>query len=276
MGPTTDRWLPILAIALIAGSAVGFFLTPSEPVILQQVSSVLAAALGAVTLVRSLRPDPKPSSWATAGFGVFVLLAVLASNLVQTFWKFRSFAYAEFTYLSIPATLLMTCGATLFWAVALTRRDHPDHEGLARLGRIGAGIAQLGFLFAFLQEIPSFRYMASSGMAGSGNPWGVLTSVLRLVIRVLLLWGSIEMMRGGSDPEQLRLRFARVHRILLAWLVLLALILAPIFLQRSARSPSDAAFYVWRNLLYCLVIPASAFLLARRFRVLPLGKAVPA
>ena len=274
MGATTDRWLPILALALIAASMAGFFLPAPEPIFLHHAFSVVAGALGAVALVRSIRPDPNPSSWTTAGFGAFTVLAVLTANIVQTYWKLGSLSAPGLTFLFVPATVLTTCGATLFWGAALARRDHPGHERLALIGRIGAGLSQLGFVFAFVQEVPSLRYVTGAGMPGMGAPAAVLTPLLRLAIRALLLWASVEMMRSGSDPELLRLRFTRVHRIMIAWLVLLALYAVPIFFQRVGRSQDiDAGAYLWRNLLYCLVIATTAFLLARRFRILPAAEA---
>src|SRR5687768_7519338 len=118
MDATTDRRLPILAIALIAVSTAGFFLPAPAPTFLHHATAVLAGALGAVTLWRSIRPDPNLSSWTTAGFGAFTLLAVLTAGFVQTFWRLSGFPMG-LTFLSVPSTVLMTCGATLFWAAAL-------------------------------------------------------------------------------------------------------------------------------------------------------------
>src|SRR5262245_49684356 len=186
----TDRWLPFLGIALIAEAFGGAFLRIPDPFPFHAIT-IVAAVMGVLMVLRTIRPERDPSSWAAVGFAAFALAVVMIVNGYQFFVlsKYR----APLSYLSLPATMLMGSGGSLFWGAALARRDDPGHEGLAKIGRIGAGIAQLGFVFIFVQEVPSWGRFGSGMTAGSASTLA-MWSLVRIVLRVLLLWASIEMM----------------------------------------------------------------------------------
>ena len=152
----TARWLPILAVLLIA-EAIATFLVPGDDPFPNRSLGVIAAMLGLVTLVRALKGGTNPESWGPAGFAAFCLLSVM---VVGSYVYLRPFITSKvpvpLLYFNVPAYVLMGAGGALLWAAALARRDQPDHPRLAQLGRIGAGIAQLGFFFAFIYEMPSF------------------------------------------------------------------------------------------------------------------------
>jgi hypothetical protein len=271
----TDRWLPFLGFALVAETLAVAEIPPPEPVP-SLVLAVLAGAFGIVTLLRSLRPERNPTSWANAGFAIFALAAILIVDSYITWSPIFANRRAPLLYLQITARMLMIGGATLLWAAALARRDHPGDATLALLGRIGAGIAQLGFFFAFAQELPSLG-LFSSGPTGLTHSSFAIFSVLRLAYRVLLLWASIQMMRSGSDPEVLRRRFSQVHFLLLAWISLMLLSAGLSTGLSSGNFTTPSPFpTLWRQIVTYSAILTAVFTLARRIRLLPKERAVPA
>jgi hypothetical protein len=271
----TDRWIPFLGFALVAVAMAVAGLPLREPVP-HLVIAVLAGALGIVTLLRSLRPERNPASWATAGFAVFALAAIMIADTYVTWSPIFPNRGGRFVYFQITARMLMIGGATLFWAAARARRDHLEDPTLARLGRIGAGIAQLGFFFAFAQELPSWGQFPG-GTSGPTYSWFAIFSVLRLVYRMLLLWASIQMMRSGSDPDILRRRFSQVDLLLLGWISLMLLSAALSTGLRPGNSTTPSPLPVlWRQIVTYTAILTAVFALARRIRLLPREKALPA
>jgi len=231
----------------------------------------LSAAMGIVTLLRFLRPEKDPASWSTAGFACISLAAVLIVNAFIYLSAFRSFRGLSLHYFNVPAMVLMGVGGTLLWSAALARREQPDHPRLERLGRIGAGIAQLGFVFAFIQEIPSMgRTLSMSGATGFDASTFAMYSMVRMVVRILLLWASVEMMRTASDEDVIRRRLSKVHHLMTAWAVAMTINSAVIFLATRPNTPLALPLpQFWRNVVYVTVTVTAAFTLARRFRSLP-------
>jgi len=256
-----DRWLPLLGVALIFEAVAVAGIRQSQSTDVGAITAILGAALGVVTLLRHFRPLP-PASWVTAGFAVFVYGAMtLAESLVTLDLKRGGDPLRP---LDFPARTLTVGGAVLFWAAALARRDHPADEKLARLGRIGAGLAQVGFLFSFVRELSVWGNLSRYS---NDNASFAVYSVLRLIYRALLLWASIQMMRSGTDPEVLRKRFTAVHHLLIGWITL-ALVSGVVagfgFGARNGAMP-----YFWRHLLSTTATVTVAFTLASRFRTLP-------
>jgi hypothetical protein len=263
-----DRWLPLLGVALIFEAVAVAGIRQSPRADIGAITAILGAALGVVTLLRHFRPLP-PSSWVTAGFAVFIYGAM---TLVESFVTLDLNRGGDpLRHLEFPARTLTVGGAVLFWAAALARRDHSSDERLARLGRIGAGLAQVGFLFSFVREISVWGNLR---WYSNDNASFAVYSVVRLIYRVLLLWASIQMMRSGTDPEVLQKRFTGVHHLLIAWITL-ALVSGVVatfgFGDRTMAMP-----YFWRHLLSTTATVTVAFTLASRFRTLPTEKAVAA
>lgn len=267
----TARWLPILAVALIA-EAIALFLIPGDEEVPCRALAVIAAMLGLVTLLRALKAEANPESWAAAGFAAFGLFAIMA---VGSYLFLRPFfgvnVRAPLMYFSVPAYVLMGAGGTVLWAAALARREQPDHPRLAQIGRIGAGIAQLGFFFAFINEIPSFGRAFDPGV-----PAYALNSLVRLVVRILLLWGSVQMMRTSADPDVLRGRLTRVHHLMIAWAVMMAVNSLVMFGTWNGQSLQSPVPNFLRNIVYVTAIGVAAFTFARRIRHLPKEPALSA
>lgn len=155
-------------------------------------------------------------------------------------------------------------------AAALPRREQPDHPRLAALGRIGAGLTQLGFFFAFVQEIPSLG-RTFTGPTGSAMHPILLFSLGRLVVRGLLLWASIQMLRSGGDLDVLRERFGTVHRLMIGWAAAIVVQSVLIFMsgQPSAAYLPNPIHQVLRTLVVVTMTVVVAFTLGLRFRTLP-------
>jgi len=265
----TDRWLPLLGVALIFEGIAVAGIRQFRPTEVSSIIAVLGAALGVVTLLRYFRPPSDPSSWGTAGFAVFIYAAMTLAESYMTLDLQRG--GDPLRHLDFPARTLTVGGATLFWASALARREHPVHERIALLGRIGAGLAQVGFLFSFVHELSSW---ANFSRYSNDNASFAVFSLLRLVYRVLLLWASIQMMRSGTDPEVLRNRFTGVHHLLIAWITLALLSGAVATFGFGAHA--GALPFFWRHVLSTTATVTVAFTLARRFRTLPAEKAAAA
>jgi len=259
----TDRWLPLLGVALIA-EAIAAALHASVPEITALVP-IFGGALGVVTILRHFRPVPDPSSWVTAGFAVFIFAAM---TLVDSYLTLDLKGGGDpLKHLDFPARTLAVGGATLFWAAALARREHPFDAKLAQLGRIGAGLAQVAFLFTFVRELSLW---GNYGRYSNDTTSVAVFSLLRLLYRVMLLWASVQMMRSGTDPEVLRKRFTGVHHLLIAWITLV--IVSGVVATYGFGSYSGAKPFFWRQLLSISATVTVAFTLARRFRTLPTEK----
>ena len=260
----TELWLITLSCVLIAeGIAVALVRAP-DPLV-QPFLALIAVMLGIVMLMQSFRAHANPASWAAPGFAAFSLLGVMVVSSVMFLRPFSTAGVrATLMYFSIPALVLMGAGGALLWAAALARYDHPDHPRLDQLGRIGAGIAQLGFFFAFINEIPSFGRSFDPGA-----PTFAVNSLVRLVVRILLLWGSVQMMRSASEREVLLQRFVQVHYVMVGWACMMLVNSAAMYAMSSPPFAKGGQPNFLRNLIYVTVIVITAFAFARRFRHLP-------
>lgn len=257
----TDRWLPALCISLIV-EGVAVAVVTTAPYWVHQVIAIAAGATGIVTLLNLRRPERR-DTWGTAGFACVGLAVLLGIGGYEYLTPLTSGVRSALGFFGLPAMVLIGAGGPLFWASALAQREQPEHARLAQLGRIGAGLAQLGFVFAFAQEIPSIGriFQVQSPPGASLLP---LHSITRLIARILLLGASVQMMRSGADPEILAPRFATVHRLMVSWA--LALIANSVVLFALDRTEIH---YFLRGLVQVTMTLVAAFTLARRFRTLP-------
>lgn len=261
----TDRWLPVLGIALIV-EAFGTALLATESRITFSATAIVAAAGGIITFLNARRPE-RGDSWSPVGFAGFCLAGMMVIMGYEYFLPGQSMGRSALTCFGFPAMVLMGAGGPLFWAAALGRREQPDHPRLAQIGRIGAGLAQLGFFFAFVQEIPSIDRAFS--LSTSRQPTFMLYSLVRLVVRGLLLWASVQMMRSGSDLQVLRERFGTVHRLMVGWAV--AMLVNSVVILTSIP-----VHHLARSVVYVTMTVVVAFTLARRLRSLPKEQAATA
>ena len=260
----TDLWLITLSCFLIAEGIAAGFIRSSDP-LPQSALAVVAVMLGVVMLIRSFKAGTDPSSWAAPGFAAFSLLSVMVvSSTMFLRPYFAAGVRAPLVYFSVPALVLMGAGGALLWDSALARQDHPEHPRLDQFGRIGAGIAQLGFFFAFINEIPSFGRSFDPGA-----PTFAVNSLVRLVVRILLLWASVEMMRSAPEREVLLQRLVRVHYLMVGWACMMLVNSAAMYAMSSPPFAKAGQPTFLRNLIYVTVIVITAFTFARRFRHLP-------
>ena len=263
----TDRWLPILGTALIVeGFAIAFSQGTTQ--ITFYAIAIVAGAGGIITVLNTRRPE-RGESWNAVGFACVCLAAMMAIMGYEYLSPGMTLRRGALSYFGFPAMVLMGVGGPLLWAAALGRREDPEHPRLAQLGRIGAGLAQLGFFFAFVQEIPTMDRMFVTGPSSSGAPPYMLYSLVRLVVRGLLLWASIQMLRSGSDLDVLRERFGKVHRLMVGWAVAMIVNSAVIAMASNRNSEMAQSHQLLRNLVYVTLCVVVAFTLARRFRTLP-------
>jgi hypothetical protein len=111
-------------------------------------------------------------------------------------------------------------GAPVLWGSALGRREDPENLLAQKAGRLSAGVVQLGFVFLFASEIRTWGMISRMyGSGGFGAAYGA-SQAMQIVDRVLLLWASIESVRTAVDADTIRLRAAKIHKLMIWWLLL--------------------------------------------------------
>jgi hypothetical protein len=279
----TDRWLPLLGGLLVVeaviavlpstcreGLAINPFGTGFKYILVYYViCALLPGLLGGATLVASRRPAgrqlPSLLIWLAA-------LAILGNGIPYLFqlieYSNRMVFLPFFGYLS---SLLQELAAPALWGAALLRRDEPGNFRLQKLGRVSAGLVQLGFVLLFVSEMQSW---SSYGFLNSSDPGTgavfALIKVSELAGRLLLLWCSIQSVRSSTDESVIRLRARKIHQLMTAWMWLMGLtmILWIVYgrLQSQGSAPTALAYEFWRGAVTVTTILAATFLVAGRFR----------
>jgi hypothetical protein len=263
-----DRSLSFLAVALLIEAAAGF--TPwiaaaaptgsrpyPSPPWDYRSSAALAGLLGTVCLLEFQRKRPRLL------FGAAFLGMATTGVIHSLGWIVgQNFASPALWYLiSIPSTILMTAGGTLFWGAAVVRRDFPEHPGLTGIGRLGAKLGITGLVLSVLQQIPGIIFTMQRVQQMNVGLYPLL-SVFQVAWRVLFLWCAVDMLRRLPDPAVCRLRMRRVDRMLWASVgVAAGSTLLRLFLNfKMAQQPLPN---LWHNILYLLMFIACAFATAR-------------
>jgi len=263
-----DRWLPYLAVALLIVAAAGF--TPwiasadpagsrpfRSPPWAYQSSAALAGLLGTVCLLESQRSRPRLL------FGAAFLAMATAAIIHSVGWIVgQNLSSSAVWYLiSIPGTILLNAGGTLFWGAAVVRRDFPENPGTAGIGRLGAKLGLTGLILSVLQQIPGIIFTLQRVQQMNVGLYPLL-SVLQVAWRVLFLWCAIDMLRRLPDPAVCRLRMRRVDRMMWGSVgVAAGSTVLRLFLNFTmAQQPIPN---LWHNILYILMFIVSAFATAR-------------
>jgi hypothetical protein len=276
-----DRWLPWLGVALIVESALAFvpemspqpFLGPNDQGTGDHrwnltVSALFLGGLGIATLILGRRTEVIPRFHGLAGFSVGVLSVLQISYAVQFIAAFRSPpAYLLF---QTPSGILLSAGAALVWGSAIARREAPSSLVFQKVGRIAGGLVQLGLVFAFVQEALNSSMMGfrSFGMPGSAT-YGMFT-LIRAAGRLLLLWCSIESVRGATEEAVILLRARRIHKLMIGWIAVMTLsalvttILWLLTKENSFRQAPYVRYNVWRSVVSVTVALIAAFAVAKQ------------
>lgn len=260
-----DRFLPLLGVALIVEALLAFspwistqgqVEGPVGLAFFYLTSAALPALLGAMTLMGLRRPS---TGVRTMRFAYVVVAGLL---LISSAWIFTS-AYFRALYLCYPiSALLAGLGVPALWGSAIVRISDPGNAELQKLGRISAGLVQVGFVFQFFSRLQSW------GMMGQQSGIVVLQSLLDVAENVLLLWASVDALRTPKDVGDVHRRAFRIHRLMQCWLVLLLMGTALQGLRLGfleEQSKVAAAYWVWRGILGITATIATAFLTARRY-----------
>jgi hypothetical protein len=218
-----DRWLPFVGIALLIEASLGFL-----PAIRKGGSgdigllfqSACAAAAGGATLLAARRRNA-PEILRAFLWVAFLALGTLKVSVYLVYGISAALVNA-WVILSNASWSLIGIGAPILWGAAVALRDDPGSATAQKVGRIAAGVVQLGFVLLFASELNSWgmfwRYASFGSTPGFGS-YGVWQA-LQLADRILLLWASIESMRTPVDDETVRRRAARIHRLMGWWLLL--------------------------------------------------------
>jgi len=257
----SDRWRRLLAGALLVESAAGFSPWISAvhppawyveiPSWVYQGWSVLAALLGTLMVLR------RKAIFAVALFTMIALQ--LGGSIPRVLDLHLAGGYAPFLYFQVPAIVLTALGAPLLWGAAMERRRDPMDAKNGRRGRIGAWLALGGFVSMLVQQFPYlfsvFRELPEFTLTLSGW-YALLMSLLHLGERILLLWSSLEMLRRIPDEAIGRLRMSRVHRMMVAWITVVAVTLTVSGLRYLDLGSGDrlVPIQIWTAALHVTLI----------------------
>jgi hypothetical protein len=271
--PATDRAIPALGAAIVIEAALTAWMpgTVGVPVLTFLLTALLPAAVGAHMLVCHRR-DRFPALSMRLAFAALVGLGVAVVARYLATWHQGSSLFL----LQPLAMTLANVGVPLLWGSALARHLHPADASLQKIGRVGAGLIQLGFVFEFVVRLRSWDMMQSmmSGADPAATGLHALSSLLDIAANVALLWASVQAMRTATDDETLLRRVRRTHRLLTWWIVLFPLqVLLFHVAMRLRGMPSDPNFArefgstLAHLLLSVTLLTATSFVVARWLRL---------
>jgi hypothetical protein len=274
MDPTaraTDRWLPFVGVALLVEAALGFLphvRQADSGALPQIVNAVCSAMAGGATLIAARRrsaTEIRAFLWITfIALGGLHLAAYAASGKLESYMLTSHFIFGNASW------SLIGCGAPILWGTALARLEDPGNPSLQKLGRIAAGLVQLGFVFLFASEVGMWGRFGSSAFGSGAAAYGA-SQALQVADRVLLLWCSIDSVRTAVDDDMTRRRASRIHRLMSWWVLLslLANIFSQIVMQMQTGSPNSIQSYLHtfvRMLIYQTIVIAATLAVALHFQ----------
>jgi hypothetical protein len=278
----TDHWLPLLGGLLLVEA-----LTATYPSLAQEgikeipgigtgaipvyyASFVFLPALfGAATLVASRRrsgyPLPASLPWLAA-------LSIIGGGFSYLFSLFEySSRWAVLPMFGYASSVLHEMAAPVLWGSALARREEPGNLRAQKVGRISAGLVQLGFVFLFVSELQNYSWFEGRNISDPGT--GAVFALLQgstLAERLLLLWCSILSVRRAADESLIRLRARKIHRLMSVWMWLVGLSwissVAYYRLLTPGSEQTSVAYQSWRLALLISIQLSAAFAVAGRFR----------
>lgn len=252
--------LHVLALLILVESAVAFApgglphpsesapsyqTVPSRTVL--NLMSALLLPVGVAALI-SIRTDSKARLKRIAVFALAI--QILSDTLTLSGWLSGPFL-SRFGVLHFPAFLLVESAAPLLWASALARRDRPLDPGLQKIGRLSAGLIQLGFVFTFAYEALSTAAWRRVGTVG--GTYGMYALGM-LIHRLLILWASIDSVRASAEEEVVRHRAHRIHKLMVGWLIAAATTTAASTIMWKVASNSgdsgELRYTFWRSAVH--------------------------
>ncbi len=177
-------------------------------------TALLLQAFLVVLALRSSYPHVARTS-------ITALLLAETAFMVQSYLPMLNGTHVAFPFLELVGYTLTSVAAPVLWGSAMARRDTPLDDRAARLGRVFAGLAQLGFMLLFCSQIYTYwRNNVADFFSGS---WAsVLLSACEVVWRIAVFWCSVEAMRTDLTSDRVRKRARRMVRLLWTWFVLSA------------------------------------------------------
>jgi hypothetical protein len=278
-----DRWRRasiVLGSALVLEGWLGFMLRLStlwddkrhpEPLYLAVLTEAIPpAVLGLLLLVSVWKPRFIPRA-TRAGFSTIVALIV-----PSFFAQFLYWGHGSGLFLFSPlASIVTTLGVPFLWASAILRTEHPGDAGLQKVGRIGAGLVQLGFVLQFVALAGYWRTFGyEEGRMTLAGVLFSLASVMEIGESLLLLWASVQSVRTAPEDAVIQDRAVKIHRLMKIW-VLVSLATGLLHaLSFSELKFQDMGVDVWNLALGTTVQLATTFALAREY-LLQFGATVP-
>jgi hypothetical protein len=277
----TRRWLPFLGAALIVEAVVTFFPWMSRETIngpielpssggwIHPVNAFLLTFLGVATLILGLRKAVIARFFGLAGFSVAILACFQISYFVQFLVAYRS--PQPSVMIQTLSIVLLSVGAAMVWGSAIAMRESPGSLAFQKCGRISGGLIQLGLVFAFVQEVLTASRIGFRGFGMEGSAVYGMFTLIRTAGRLLLLWCSIESVRGATEEAVILLRARRIHKLMTGWIGIMTLnaftttILWLLKTNDSIYRQSPYNRYsVWRGVVFVTLSLIAAFAIAKQ------------
>jgi hypothetical protein len=272
----TDRWLPLLGCALILEALLCFTPRISSPgrtdtpglgsaglTLFWGCNALLPGLLGVLSLATR--------RWAVNGTALarLAMATLLGVELVSIYWIFGGSSGVLQAFHPISWLLIGTT-APLLWGTALARRQQPGDLRLRKLGRIFAGLIQLGFVPQFIARIGTWDLygIMEARTSSFSAAAGALGWLLQTASDVLLLWATFESVRTAFDENDVRRRAERIHQLMRRWVALAPFSWILFTFSYQNLDLSDVVSYeLWRAGLFISVTTTAAFAVARRCRL---------
>jgi len=145
--------------------------------------------------------------------------------------------------LSKAGSLLGTIGFPFAWGAVLVRREDPEAApAAARLG--GAALVGSCIIGVLGQIVATGRLVGGLGASFLGGGASLVLGGLTLS-HLLKGWIGFQLLKVGRDPDETRRRAVRIHRWILAWIILVAGGAFGIALLFGGMKGGSADVHVW-------------------------------